>query len=608
MSNSIFSKDILSLVAEYTTKIPRKHNIQKKYPDRYKQLLIETSFLPDDVPISQRFWHITHNNNSIPLCEHCGQHTVGWHNSKAYVDYCSSLCASRSTKTMEKKKKTCLSKYGTTSYSKTEHFKEMFKTDEYLQKRNSPVVREKIKQTNLKRYGVENVFQSPGVREKIKQTNLKRYGVENAGGITETQIKIKKTIKEKYGVDHYNETEEFKRKMKAFHNNDALMKKTQDTHKATMQLKYGVDYTFELDTVKAKIKETYDAKYNGKHPAQMHISEQSLSKLNDSNWLREQHHNQLRTASSIADELSVCVSTVIDYLRKHSIEVKRFMFSTGEREITTFLDTLGVQYIVNSSEIISPFELDIYLPEHNLAIEYNGLYWHSDAAGKRSDYHLAKTECCERKGIRLIHIFEDEWVEQKQKCKDTILHILGLSERGTYARNTNIVEIPWKVAKEFLDKYHLLNAGVAGSFRIGAYDKNNKLIGVMVFGQSNNEGGDDTIELKRFVTDKKNNPGLGSKMFKYAIRRKEYTEVIAFVDRRWFTGLVKDYIGFEKISVTDPALWFTDGENRFHRRFKTKTQLIKDGYDVNKPKHVILRELGYYRIWDSGKVKLKWSI
>jgi len=284
--------------------------------------------------------------------------------------------------------------------------------------------------------------------------------------------------------------------------------------------------------------------------------------------------------------------------------------SKSEREILLFIRSeLNINNVIeNSRSIISPYELDIFLPEYNIAIEFNGLYWHSEIHDRITpDYHLNKTQMCEEQGIRLIHIFEDEWRDQQQKCKDTIRHLLGKSVKGVYARQTYIKEIPWKTAKDFLNQYHLLNAGSSGNYRIGAFDKKtDELIGVMVFGRSSSERTNE-IELKRFVTNKKNNPGLGSKMFKYAVKSKEYQEVIAFVDRRWFTGLVKSYIGFEKVDETVPALWWTDAKERHHRRWKTKSGLIKEGVGTPADTKVsMMNKLGYSRIWDCGKIKLKW--
>ena len=84
-----------------------------------------------------------------------------------------------------------------------------------------------------------------------------------------------------------------------------------------------------------------------------------------------------------------------------------FIFNKSEDELKDFIKNVNIDFIENSREIITPLELDIFIPSHNIAIEYNGLYWHSELH-KTNDYHLTKTKECENKGIQLIHIFEDE--------------------------------------------------------------------------------------------------------------------------------------------------------------------------------------------------------
>lgn len=402
-----------------------------------------------------------------------------------------------------------------------------------------------------------------------------------------TSQKRMQTNKEKYGG-----------------NAPACSKKVVLKAKQTNILRYGEQYT---QVFNERSKQSLLKKYGIINVSQLHIDQQTRDLLNDKNFLYEQHVKKQQSLQKIARDLNVSDTTVNRCLKKHNIHPERFYSSDGEIQIKQFLAEHNISFLSNVKNIISPFELDIYIPEYKLAIEYNGLFWHSEANGKTSSYHLQKTIECEKKGIRLIHIFEDEWRDQQQKCKDTLLHFLGKSEKGVFARLTTIKEITWKEAKKFLDAYHLLGAGSPGNYRIGAYDPNNNLIAVMVFGLPNNEKSKNIIELKRFVTNKKNNPGLGSKMFFEAIKQKQYQEVIAFVDRRWFTGSVKNHIGFIKVGETKPAIWWTDGKNRFHRRFMTKQQLIKQGNPQQLSKRNILLKYGFYRIWDCGKIKLLWT-
>lgn len=373
---------------------------------------------------------------------------------------------------------------------------------------------------------------------------------------------------------------------------------------------------------KRKREETYDQKRSDgwvhhntaafKEKLRTSFNPDAEKLFNDREWLYEQHVTNKRTLASICVELGLHwyhqATTMQQQMKNFDIPVHRWTehISAGQLELENFLTSLGVEFETNVRTIIAPYELDIYIPEFEIAIEYNGLFWHSEANGKDAGYHLMKTKMCEEKGVRLIHLMEDEWRDQTEQCKATLRHFFGKSERGVFARKTTIREIPWSVAKPFLDEHHLLFSGAAGSYRIGAYD-GDELIGVMVFGTKTNEGSSpDEIELKRFVTNKKNNPGLGSKMFKHAIREKGYDRVVAFVDRRWFTGLVKDHIGFEVVGASEPVVWWTNGTTRRHRRFMTKEQLIERFGDTGQSKREMLREHGFVRIWDCGKIKLEW--
>lgn len=100
---------------------------------------------------------------------------------------------------------------------------------------------------------------------------------------------------------------------------------------------------------------------------------------------------------------------------------------------------MGIDNIVeNSKSIISPQELDIYLPDYKLAIEYNGLYWHSEQAGLDKNYHIDKTMTCEEKGIRLIHVFSDDWEFKKEIVKSRLRSILGFNSNRIGARKCTI--------------------------------------------------------------------------------------------------------------------------------------------------------------------------
>ena len=101
--------------------------------------------------------------------------------------------------------------------------------------------------------------------------------------------------------------------------------------------------------------------------------------------------------------------------------------SSYERYLQHYLDTLCVEYDTNTTSVIKPLELDIYIPSHNLAIEFNGDYWHSNLK-KQHDYHYKKTMACQQQGIELIHIFEYQWLSNQHAIMNRLAGILQPSE------------------------------------------------------------------------------------------------------------------------------------------------------------------------------------
>lgn len=156
--------------------------------------------------------------------------------------------------------------------------------------------------------------------------------------------------------------------------------------------------------------------------------------------------------------------------------------SKEENEIYDFIKNFyGGEVITRDKSIIRPKEIDIYIPGKKLAIEYNGLRWHSEIFDKNKYYHLSKTEQCAEKGIRLIHIFEDEWFFKKEIVKNKITHMLNCDsgKPHIYPRKCSITVINKKEADGFLDAYHIQGSTVSSVY-LGCYHEG-KLIEVSTF-------------------------------------------------------------------------------------------------------------------------------
>jgi very-short-patch-repair endonuclease len=288
--------------------------------------------------------------------------------------------------------------------------------------------------------------------------------------------------------------------------------------------------------------------------------------------------------------------------------------SKKEQELIDIISTLDVNFITNSRSILSNNkELDFYFPDHKIAIEFDGLYWHSELQGKGRTYHLSKTKECEDKGIHLIHIFEDEWEHHKEIVIGKIKSLLNKDDRTTvYARNTKIVELSYKDTKNFLDVHHLQGTDHA-KYRLGLF-YNDTLISVMTFSKPNASKGnvknnvDGLYELSRFCTHSEYRcAGGASKLLKYFINQFTPTKIISYADRRYSSTDNNLYkaLGFTLGGISSPNYWYfsTKELKRYHRFNFTKRKTISLGGDVNKTEWGNMIELGYNRIWDCGHIK-----
>jgi G:T-mismatch repair DNA endonuclease (very short patch repair protein) len=278
--------------------------------------------------------------------------------------------------------------------------------------------------------------------------------------------------------------------------------------------------------------------------------------------------------------------------------------SNGEKQVALFLENIGISLESNNRSLISPLELDIVIPDKKIAIEYCGLYWHSELMGKDKNYHLNKLKMCEEKGYRLITIFEDEWINKRRVVESKLSYLLGVSYcRKVYARNCIVCEITYKESSSFCERNHLQGLDVVNSIRLGLFYKN-KLVSVMTFVKPSASKGSKKMngifwELSRFCTDTDLIVVGGfSKLLSYFRKNYEWDELFSYVDLRWFTGESYEKIGFNFLHRTKPNYWYSNGTpNRKHRfalRKKKNTDLTE--IEINTAK-------GYYRIWDCGNLK-----
>ena len=262
-----------------------------------------------------------------------------------------------------------------------------------------------------------------------------------------------------------------------------------------------------------------------------------------------------------------------------------------------------------SGKIIQSFkidrqEIDIYIPELNLGFEFNGLFWHSELY-KSNEYHQNKTFLCEKNGIRLIHVYEDDFDNKLDIIKSLIKNILGKSIKIP-ARKTVIKILNTREIKNFLEKNHL-QGYTPSSINIGLYYENN-LVSVMSFsklrGIFRNKSQDNSYELVRFCSILDTSViGGASKLFNYFLRNYNPDNVISYCDISWATGRVYENMGMKLIGITKPNYFYVINQSRENRIKYQKHKLVKSGYDPKKTESQIMLERGFYRIYNSGNKK-----
>jgi hypothetical protein len=409
---------------------------------------------------------------------------------------------------------------------------------------NSQSTKEKRKLTSLEKWGVDNVSKSDLVKKKQEETNLKRWGYKSSFQNPEVQNKYKETSLEKWGVDHFFKTEDFRIKTKKYY----------------LQ-KWGVDHQLKIEEVKEKIKETCQIKYG-----------------------------------------------VEKYLNtKHSREsIKSYNRSKYEDQISEFLTQNGINHNTSERDLINPLLLDIFISEFNLAIEFNGLYWHSEFK-KEKEYHLNKKKLCNQKGIHLLHIWEDDWKNRKEVIKSIILNRCNLSEKKIYSRKCAIKEITNReIISNFLNKNHI--QGYSNYSTAIGLIYSDELVSLMTFGFRWINGKKE-YELLRFC-NKLNTQVIGSasKLFQYFIKNNlDIQSIKTYTDLSLFSGDVYSKMGFTFDKNSGINYWWVVNGLRKHRFGYNKKKLVSMGFDPLLTETQIMHSQNYYRIWGCGQDRWVWN-
>ena len=278
--------------------------------------------------------------------------------------------------------------------------------------------------------------------------------------------------------------------------------------------------------------------------------------------------------------------------------------SKGEEQIAEALSERGLKVERRVRSLVAGYEADIWLPEKRVAVEYHGLYWHSDRF-KDNNYHVEKLKAFQAADIRLIQVFEDEWRATPEIVLSALVQKLGVTQRREYARQCGVRLVPPKVAREFLASNHLQGPDVH-SVAYGAF-LDDELLAVMTFGKPSLSGGAAQCEwsLGRFAV-LRNCAVVGgfSRLYKRFLVDYRPTSIQTFADLRWSEGDVYLKHGFELTHNTAPNYWYYDGKQaRRHHRFSFRKSLLAKrllNYDPALTERENMANHGWLRVYDAG--------
>lgn len=292
--------------------------------------------------------------------------------------------------------------------------------------------------------------------------------------------------------------------------------------------------------------------------------------------------------------------------------------SNGEQSLYDFVNSLFPSTIqsyreLKFSESSHPFEIDIYIPELKFGIEYNGLYHHSYPS-KPKNYHFEKRRICEEAGIKLIHVYEDDWINKQTVVKKTIRHLLGLTKTRYYARKLTVKStLDISKVRKFYNKNHMLGAPTSGITYVLL--DSNLIVAAMTFssnvssrGKSSKDTG--SVELIRYASIG-SVVGGASRLFSAFLRNNpNIKSIVSYSDNDLFDGQLYEKLGFslvKNVKYDYKTVWYENGSYvRKHKSFSRKANLAKllgKKFNPNKTEEQNLLKNNILIIYDSGKKK-----
>lgn len=309
--------------------------------------------------------------------------------------------------------------------------------------------------------------------------------------------------------------------------------------------------------------------------------------------------------------------------------------STPEHEIQKLFPWFSVTHW--RPEWLGGKELDLYDPEHRVALEFHGITWHSDFkdAEQVVSRHKRKADLCEANGVQLIQVYETEWVQNREQVIDKLDAIFHVNMERKFARKLSVRELNdtngRRVANRFMDENHIQGHSCS-QWAVGLFDGDEPVaVCSFKFGTAYAAGGqvkgtEKYWELNRYATKMHVSVVGGISRCIKAFERShpEVNNIVSFADRRWTCPTRSSYSssGFIETGRCEPNYQYTDlnpGHPLRNKQYMRKGKIeerAKANLEVpeakvfswDKTETEMARELGFYKIYDAGKIRYEMKI
>lgn len=277
-------------------------------------------------------------------------------------------------------------------------------------------------------------------------------------------------------------------------------------------------------------------------------------------------------------------------------------------EIRELLEGWGVGEVVTERPLASGKRIDFVVPARGVAIEFNGLYFHHEHSPvpRPRAYHRQKWLEVKALGLRLLNIFEDEWVYRRHAVEGVLKAALGVYSVKTAARRCALREIPTAAAREFMDREHL-QGGSARARRAWGLFYQDRLVAAATLAAHHRQADGNVLVMDRlcFANGVHVVGGAGRlvKVLLDAARAEGAVKVLTWSDNRWTDGDVYPRVGFVKEADLPPDYCYVHVRNPDRRLSKQSQKKSATGCPPDVTERDWALKHGLARIWDCGHVR-----